>query len=407
MVGAPGEDAECDLGLALHTCTIHGLCFRIPTTYILDDTVGQGAFGIVYSAMVLDTKESVAIKRIEDVFDHYSFTKRTLRELRILRILKHENILRVKDVFVAESKLNYRDVYVVSELMETDLTAILRSSQDIGDEHGQFFLYQILRGVKYIHSAMVVHRDLKPRNLLINSNCDLKICDFGLARASYADKEFRLAPLTEYVCTRWYRAPELLCCWTDYSQEVDIWSIGCIFAEILGRKALFPGQNSEKQLQLIIDVLGTPTENDLEYTNVKFTEVVKKMTSAGMKSFESLYPKATATSLSLLKWMLQFNPANRPTVCEALQDAYLGDLHSLEDEPSHPPIDRAEFEFERRKITTNTLREELFREILHYHPEKQQEYLRANTEYSLDNYRLLQSGESLDDTDDFVSSRSK
>lgn len=113
----------------------------------------------------------------------------------------------------------------------------------------QYFLYQILRGLKYIHSANVLHRDLKPSNLLLNANCDLKICDFGLARVT-SETDF----MTEYVVTRWYRAPELLLNSSDYTAAIDVWSVGCIFMELMDRKPLFPGRDHVHQLRLLIEV---------------------------------------------------------------------------------------------------------------------------------------------------------
>ena len=145
------------------------------------------------------------------------------------------------------------------ELMDTDLHQIIRSKQTLLDEHCQYFAYQILRGLKYVHSAKVLHRDLKPSNILLNANCDLCICDFGLARSMVE----RGAMMTSYVVTRWYRAPELLVENQDYTTAIDVWAVGCIFAEMIGRKALFPGRDYLHQLRLIIDVLGTPSEEDL------------------------------------------------------------------------------------------------------------------------------------------------
>lgn len=113
----------------------------------------------------------------------------------------------------------------------------------------QYFLYQILRGLKYIHSANVLHRDLKPSNLLLNANCDLKICDFGLARVT-SETDF----MTEYVVTRWYRAPELLLNSSDYTAAIDVWSVGCIFMELMDRKPLFPGRDHVHQLRLLMEV---------------------------------------------------------------------------------------------------------------------------------------------------------
>ncbi|KNC76341.1 CMGC/MAPK protein kinase [Sphaeroforma arctica JP610] len=146
--------------------------------------------------------------------------------------------------------------------METDLHQIIASSQPLTDEHVQYFLYQILRGLKYIHSAGVLHRDLKPSNLLLNGNCDLKICDFGLARV-YDPTAKHEAFITQYVATRWYRAPEIILSWKQYTKAIDVWSAGCIFAELLQRQPLFPGKDYIHQVELIIKFVGTPTEADV------------------------------------------------------------------------------------------------------------------------------------------------
>mmetsp|Transcript_23828 Transcript_23828/g.18184 ORF Transcript_23828/g.18184 Transcript_23828/m.18184 type:complete len:157 (-) Transcript_23828:371-841(-) len=147
--------------------------------------------------------------------------------------------------------------------METDLFNIIRSNQPLTDMHIQFFLYQILRGLKFIHSAGILHRDLKPRNLLINSNCDLKICDFGLARADIPLLQKHSVILTDYITTRWYRAPEVLLSWKKYSTAIDMWSVGCIFAEMMSRRILFKGGEQEEQMRIIFDLLGCPTEEEI------------------------------------------------------------------------------------------------------------------------------------------------
>lgn len=201
----------------------------------------------------------------------------TITRLRVVAKVNWSSLLQVviiKDIIRPPKKETFTDVYIVYELMDTDLHQIIRSDQPLTDDHCQvltshnfsllfisyymtwlffcslqYFLYQILRGLKYIHSANVLHRDLKPSNLLLNANCDLKIADFGLARTT---SETDL--MTEYVVTRWYRAPELLLNSSEYTSAIDVWSVGCIFAEIMTREPLFPGKDYVHQLKLITEV---------------------------------------------------------------------------------------------------------------------------------------------------------
>ncbi|XP_022948704.1 mitogen-activated protein kinase homolog NTF6-like [Cucurbita moschata] len=200
--------------------------------------VGRGAYAIVWYSTNSETKDEVAIKKIGNAFDNWVDTKRTLREIKLLCHMDHENIIKIKDIIPPPEKEKFNDVYIVYVLMDTDLHQIICSSQALTDDHCQYFLYQLLRGLKYLHSANVLHRDLKPGNLLLNANCDLKICDFGLARTT-SETDF----MTEYVVTRWYRAPELLLNTYEYTAAIDIWSVGCILMEILRREPLFPGKD--------------------------------------------------------------------------------------------------------------------------------------------------------------------
>lgn len=378
---------------------VHGTKFEAPKRYTVLEPVGQGAYGVVCSAQDEEKRETVAIKKIENAFEHLTFAKRTLRELRILRHLRHENLIDIRQVFLPGVKESFEDIYVVSELMETDLASILKSPQPLSDDHCQFFLYQILRGLKYVHSAEVIHRDLKPRNLLVNSNCDLKICDYGLARVSYPDDEFHLCPMTEYVCTRWYRAPEVLCSWTDYGKAIDIWSVGCIFAEMLKRKPLFPGKNTQHQLQLIIGCLGTPEKCALKrIPNEKCRKFIESLPTSGGRPLEEMVQNGSRDALDVLNRTLRLSPDKRVTVAQVLEHPYLSQLHCPEDEPVRTPLDVADFEFERRKIDMAALREEIFLEALRFHPQKREQYfeeqLRSGSVYSITEYRLLAPGES-------------
>eukprot|EP00929_Paragymnodinium_shiwhaense_P072531 TRINITY_DN36817_c0_g1_i1.p1 TRINITY_DN36817_c0_g1~~TRINITY_DN36817_c0_g1_i1.p1 ORF type:complete len:424 (+),score=95.83 TRINITY_DN36817_c0_g1_i1:248-1519(+) len=393
-----GEERISCLGLETNCYLVQGTKFEVDTRYNIMEPMSYGAYGIVCSATDLQAEQNVAVKKIESVFEHITITKRTLRELRILRHLVHENLIAVKSIFITGSRTGFEEIYVVSELMETDLASTLASTQALSDDHCQFFLYQLLRGMKYVHSAQVIHRDLKPRNLLVNSNCDLKICDFGLARVRFADEEW-VCPMTEYVCTRWYRAPEVLCSWTDYSVAIDIWSIGCILAEMLVRKPLFPGHNTQHQLDLIINILGSPDSEELmRIPNDKCRKFIKSLPSTPPKVFGEFFLDTPPEVQDLLALMLRWDAESRIDVAEAIQQPYLQGLHYPEDEPTRGPLDTRDFEFERRKITAAALREEIFREALFYYPDLNETYeeevRRSGSMVDISQYRLLVPGES-------------
>jgi len=293
-----------------HTFTVSNTRFIIDRKYAPQKAVGTGAYGVVCSAVDKDANRKVAIKKITNAFDDLIDAKRIVREIKLLHFFNHENIVALVDLVNPLTKGDFEDVYLVLEYMETDLHRIIYSKNELTDDHCQYFLYQILRGVKYIHSANVIHRDLKPSNLLLNSNCDLKICDFGLARGIHDCKEDN--QLTEYVVTRWYRAPEIMCSIQDYSYKVDVWSIGCIFGELLGRKPLFPGDNYIHQLNLIFGALGTPSMEDLTWVNnEKALRYVSAMDKKPKIPLSEIYPYASELALDLLEKMLQFDPQKR------------------------------------------------------------------------------------------------
>lgn len=383
---------------------VQGKRFEVDKRYQIIEPMSNGAFGsIVCSAKDTHTDQAIALKKIEGVFQHLAVTKRTLRELRILRHLQHENLVRVKNIFLPSTRADFEDIYVVCELMETDLASTLKSNQVLTDDHTTFFLYQILRGMKYVHSAQVIHRDLKPRNLLVNSNCDLKICDFGLARARFSDTEW-VCPMTEYVCTRWYRAPEVLCSWTDYSTAIDIWSIGCILAEILLRQPLYPGNNTQHQLDLIIGLIGSPDcEELMKIPNEKCRKFIKSLPHTPGKDFFEFFAGGSEGACDFLRQTLRWVPEARLTAFDGIQHPYLDKLHCMEDEPMRGPLDTTDFEFERRKINSFVLREEIFRETLQYYPDLLQQFHEDEQQHGrrhdIEQYRLLQRGESLDASD--------
>lgn len=344
--------------------------------YQIQEVVGKGSYGIVGSAIDTHTGERVAIKKINDVFEHVSDATRILREIKLLRLLRHPDIVEIKHIMLPPSRREFKDIYVVFELMESDLHQVIKANDDLTPQHYQFFLYQLLRALKYIHTANVFHRDLKPKNILANADCKLKICDFGLARVSFNDAPSAIF-WTDYVATRWYRAPELCgSFFSKYTPAIDIWSIGCIFAEMLTGKPLFPGKNVVHQLDLMTDLLGTPSvESISRIRNEKARRYLSSMRKKQPVPLTQKFPNADPLALRLLERLLAFDPKDRPTAEEALADPYFKGLAKVEREPSTLPISKMEFEFERRRLSKDDVRELIYREILEYHPQMLKEYL--------------------------------
>ncbi|GMN24493.1 hypothetical protein TIFTF001_000590 [Ficus carica] len=370
---------------------ILGNLFEVSAKYVPPiQPVGRGAYGIVcfcgrrYRYLVVfshtvclvlrkdgnkssvtnsETKEEVAIKKIGNAFDNSIDAKRTLREIKLLSHMDHENIIKIKDIIRPADRKKFNDVYIVYELMDTDLHQIICSSQALTDDHCQYFLYQLLRGLKYIHSANVLHRDLKPSNLLLNASCDLKICDFGLARTT-SETDF----MTEYVVTRWYRAPELLLNCSEYTAAIDIWSVGCILMEIIRREPLFPGRDYVQQLALITELLGSPDDSDLGFLRSdNARKYIKQLPRVPKQSFAEKYPNVSPDAIDLAEKMLVFDPSKRITVDEALNHPYLTSLHEINEEPTCPsPF---VFDFEQISLNEEDIKELIWRETLKFNPD--------------------------------------
>jgi len=339
---------------------IRGQVFNVGPRYLNLQYIGEGAYGMVVSAMDVKTQCKVAIKKISP-FEHQTYCQRTLREIKILNRFQHENIIDIRDILRPINIDQLRDVYIVQSLMETDLYKLLKT-QRLSNDHICYFLYQILRGLKYIHSANVLHRDLKPSNLLLNTTCDLKICDFGLARVADPEHD-HTGFLTEYVATRWYRAPEIMVNSKGYNKSIDMWAVGCILAEMLSNRPIFPGKHYLDQLNHIMGVLGSPTAEDLQsILNDKARCYLASLPYKPKVPFNRIYPHADPNALDLLEKMLTFNPHKRITVVEALQHPYLHQYYDPEDEPeASEPFD---FHMELDDLPKEKLKEMIFEEMV-------------------------------------------
>ncbi|EKV07468.1 hypothetical protein PDIG_73290 [Penicillium digitatum PHI26] len=329
--------------------------FIVSEQYNVTKELGQGAYGIVCAATNVQTGEGVAVKKVTNVFSKKILAKRALREIKLLQHFRgHRNVGRRSSLSMptpANAALqitclydmdiprpdNFNETYLYEELMECDLAAIIRSGQPLTDAHFQSFIYQILCGLKYIHSANVLHRDLKPGNLLVNADCELKICDFGLARGFSIDPEENAGYMTEYVATRWYRAPEIMLSFQSYTKAIDVWSVGCILAELLGGRPFFKGRDYVDQLNQILHYLGTPNEETLaRIGSPRAQEYVRNLPFMPKVAFKQLFPQANPDALDLLDRMLAFDPSSRISVEEALEHPYLHIWHDASDEPNCP-----------------------------------------------------------------------
>ncbi|CEP63227.1 mitogen-activated protein kinase HOG1 LALA0_S07e05336g [Lachancea lanzarotensis] len=333
---------------------IFGTVFEITNRYNDLNPVGMGAFGLVCSATDTYTSQPVAIKKIMKPFSTAVLAKRTYRELKLLKHLRHENLICLEDIFLSPLE----DIYFVTELQGTDLHRLLQT-RPLEKQFVQYFLYQILRGLKYVHSAGVIHRDLKPSNILINENCDLKICDFGLARIQ--DPQ-----MTGYVSTRYYRAPEIMLTWQKYNVEVDIWSAGCIFAEMIEGKPLFPGKDHVHQFSIITDLLGSPPEDVINtICSVNTLKFVTSLPHRDPVSFSDRFKNVEPDAVDLLEKMLVFDPNKRITAADALTHPYLAPYHDPSDEPEAEAI--FDWHFNDADLPVDTWRVMMYSEILDFH----------------------------------------
>ncbi|KAM4645840.1 mitogen-activated protein kinase 13 isoform 4-T5 [Amazona ochrocephala] len=301
------------------------------------------------SAIDKKTGEKVAIKKLCRPFQSEIFAKRAYRELMLLKHMQHENVIGLLDVFTsAASYQGFQDFYLVMPYMRTDLQKIM--GHEFSDEKIQYLVYQMLKGLK----------DLKPGNLAVNEDCQLKILDFGLAR--HADAE-----MTGYVVTRWYRAPEVILNWMHYNQTVDIWSIGCIMAEMLTGKTLFKGKDYLDQLTQILKVTGHPGEDFVEKLEDKAAKsYIKSLPKIPKKDLAVLFPKANPQAVDLLDKMLQLDVEKRMTATEALAHPYFDQFRDVEEETEAQ--ESYDDSLEHEKLSIDEWRKHIYKEILSFSP---------------------------------------
>lgn len=308
---------------------------HISQKYEIKKRLGKGAYGIVWKAVDRQTGEVVAVKKIFDAFRNRTDAQRTFREIMFLQEFgDHPNIVKLLNVIRAQ---NDKDIYLIFEYMDTDLHAVIKKGTLLKDIHKRYVMYQLLKAIKYLHSGNVIHRDQKPSNVLLDTDCIVKLCDFGLARSlSQIQEDSGNPALTEYVATRWYRAPEILLGSTRYTKGVDLWSLGCILGEMLLGKALFPGTSTINQIEKIMSAIPHPTPDDILAIKSEYgSSVIQRMLLKPQVPLEDLVqPSVPADALDLLKGLLVFNPDKRLTAEQALEHPYVAKFHNPAREPS-------------------------------------------------------------------------
>ena len=419
--------------------------------------LGQGSYGKVIAAIDKTTKKKVAIKKVNELFEDLVDSKRVLREITLLRFMKNQFIVELLDIEYDKKDKNFDCIYLIFECLPSDLKKLIKSSTFLTMDDVRMYVYHILCGLKYIHSCAVLHRDLKPGNILLDKNYQIKICDFGLARCVNMDTDDEIVEqvpeqkqidtsklskhseflnkyagvnnnekeknevkedkkddttkskessgttksgknrgpppklkflknqkkeqiLSVHVVSRWYRAPELILIETNYTSSIDVWSLGCIFGELMmmikenaktfmDRTPLFPGQScfplsppgskkvkvnefgfpNEKadQLNIIFDVIGSPDEESMGFVSDPNAVLYLKSLSQKKKNkinFKAKFPGSSEESLDLLQKMLIFDPKKRITVQESLEHPFFKSIRdkSKEEEATF----NLEFEFE-------------------------------------------------------------
>lgn len=357
--------------------------FKVSQNYTIKEIIGKGSYGTVAAAIETSYGAQVAIKKVTNIFTRDILMKRAIRELKFMRYFKgHKNIVNLLDLEIVFDK-GYDGLYCYQEMVDYDLARVIHSSVQFSEFHIQHFFYQIMCGLKYIHSADVIHRDLKPGNILCSIQGTLKICDFGLARGINEDLFEKIksesgvqSHITSYVATRWYRAPELMLCRKKYSKAVDIWACGCILAEFYGRKPIFMGNDQMHQIVEILKVLGTPkTETIMKYGSSVAVEIFTlPKPQYGKMPWKTIYSFASDRGLDLIEKMLKWDSDLRLTCDEVLQHSFFHDIRN-EKEENVCPYGPFDFEYEQHVTSMDDLTKLLFKEVEEFKKTKANVYI--------------------------------
>ncbi|KAL9686337.1 hypothetical protein QQ045_023793 [Rhodiola kirilowii] len=348
-------------------CTVGGNDGKPKQTisYLAERVVGSGSFGVVFQAKCLETGESVAIKKVLQDKRYKN------RELSVMRMLNHPNVVQLKQSFFSTDEKDELYLNLVLEYVSETVYRVSkhfsRVNQFMPTIYVQLYAYQICRSLNYIHNVIgVCHRDIKPQNLLVNPHThQLKLCDFGSAKMLLPGE-----PNISYICSRYYRAPELIFGATEYTTAIDMWSAGCVLAELLLGNPIFPGESGVDQLVEIIKILGTPTREEIKCMNPNYSEF--KFPQIKSHPWHKVFDKRMPPeAIDLVSRLLQYSPKLRFTPLEACAHPFFDDLRNpstrLPNGKPLPPL----FDFTPQELSGSS--QDLRNRLIPEHIRKQQD----------------------------------
>jgi len=283
--------------------------------------IGKGAYGVVWKGLDKKTRKSVAIKKTIGAFKTDKDAQKIYREIMYLSNLPpQDNIIQLLDLIKDETK---DELYLVFDYIESDLHAVIRAGI-LEEKHVKYIILQILQCIRHLHNHSIIHRDLKPSNILLSPECEVKVADFGNVRSLKKSAGKSDLNLTKDIGTRWYSAPEVLLGSKSYGKPVDMWSLGCLLAEILSGKPLFRGGSTAEQVGIIFSIIGEPTEEDMKSFKCSIplaglSHVPKKQAI----SLEEIFPNISPDCFDFLQRLLMLNPQKRMTVETALEHPFI------------------------------------------------------------------------------------